>query len=107
MLPAAGGEYAYILAAFGGLPAFLTLWVNVLVIRPATQAVVALTFAEYALALTFPSCDPPRAAVTLLAAAALGQSPLLLPLLSAAAAAAPLGIDSRSSAPGAAGAVAG
>lgn len=72
MLPAAGGEYAYILAAFGGLPAFLTLWVNVLVIRPATQAVVALTFAEYALALTFPSCDPPRAAVTLLAAAALG-----------------------------------
>ncbi|KAK8730880.1 hypothetical protein OTU49_007675, partial [Cherax quadricarinatus] len=48
MLPAAGGEYAYILYAFGGLPAFLTLWVNVLVIRPAAQAVVSLTFAEYA-----------------------------------------------------------
>lgn len=71
MLPAAGGEYAYILYAFGGLPAFLTLWVNVLVIRPAAQAVVSLTFAEYALSLTFPHCDPPRVAVTILAAAAL------------------------------------
>ncbi|XP_066940607.1 large neutral amino acids transporter small subunit 1-like [Macrobrachium rosenbergii] len=71
MLPAAGGEYAYILRAFGGLPAFLTLWVNVVVIRPATQAVVSLTFAEYALALTFPSTDPPKMAVTLLAAMAL------------------------------------
>ncbi|XP_045610438.2 LOW QUALITY PROTEIN: large neutral amino acids transporter small subunit 1 [Procambarus clarkii] len=71
MLPAAGGEYAYILSAFGGLPAFLTLWVNVLVIRPAAQAVVSLTFAEYALALTFPDCDPPRGAITILAATAL------------------------------------
>lgn len=71
MLPAAGGEYTYIFTAFGGLPAFLTLWVNVVVIRPATQAVVSLTFAEYALALSFPDCNPPKMAVTLLAAVAL------------------------------------
>lgn len=71
MLPEAGGEYTYILHAFGGLPAFLTLWVNVVVIRPASQAVISLTFAEYALALTFPDCQPPQTAVTTLAAAAL------------------------------------
>ncbi|XP_050732254.1 large neutral amino acids transporter small subunit 1-like [Eriocheir sinensis] len=55
MLPSAGGEYSYILKAFGGLPAFLTLWVNVVIIRPATQAVVALTFAEYAVAMVLPA----------------------------------------------------
>ncbi|KAK3861275.1 hypothetical protein Pcinc_032725, partial [Petrolisthes cinctipes] len=71
MLPAAGGEYAYILQAFGSVPAFITLWVNVVVIRPATQAVVALTFAEYTLALSFPTCPPPRLAVVVLAAGAL------------------------------------
>lgn len=72
MLPSAGGEYSYILTAFGGLPAFLTLWVNVVLVRPATQAVVSLTFAEYALALFFPEpCSAPRPAVCLLAACAL------------------------------------
>ncbi|XP_045108221.1 large neutral amino acids transporter small subunit 1-like [Portunus trituberculatus] len=72
MLPSTGGEYSYIHAAFGGLPAFLTLWVNVMLIRPAAQAVVALTFAEYTLALAFPSdCPAPRVAVVLLASCAL------------------------------------
>ncbi|XP_076032737.1 juvenile hormone Inducible-21 [Oratosquilla oratoria] len=70
-ITAAGGEYAYILAAFGDLPAFLTLWVNVVLIRPASQAVVALTFAEYAVALLFPTCAPPKSVLVLLAASAL------------------------------------
>ncbi|KAK8379520.1 hypothetical protein O3P69_019447 [Scylla paramamosain] len=72
MLPSTGGEYSYIHTAFGGLPAFLTLWVNVVLIRPATQAVVALTFAEYSLALAFPApCHAPRLAVFLLASCGL------------------------------------
>ena len=33
--------------AFGPFAAFLTLWVTVLVLRPTTVAIVALTFAEY------------------------------------------------------------
>jgi len=44
-----GGDYAYIMEAFGPLPGFLCLWVTILVIRPTTAAVVALTFANYAM----------------------------------------------------------
>lgn len=63
-----GGDYAYIYVAFGPLAAFLMLWATVLIIRPTTQAIVALTFAQYAIKPFFPSCEPPEHAVRLLAA---------------------------------------
>nr|BAN21028.1 cationic amino acid transporter [Riptortus pedestris] len=66
-----GGDYAYILEAFGDLPAFLRLWVALLIIRPTTQAIVALTFGQYAAKPFYPDCDPPAAAVSLLAASSL------------------------------------
>ncbi|BES89150.1 Amino acid permease [Nesidiocoris tenuis] len=66
-----GGDYAYILEAFGDLPAFLRLWAALVIVRPTTQAIVALTFAQYAAKPFFPDCDPPSAAVSLLAASAL------------------------------------
>ncbi|KAK7793225.1 hypothetical protein R5R35_005076 [Gryllus longicercus] len=70
-----GGDYAYIMEAFGPLPAFLRLWVALLVLRPTTQAIVALTFAHYAAKPFFPDCDPPPATVQLLAAACLCEYP--------------------------------
>jgi L-type amino acid transporter 5 len=66
-----GGDYAYIMEAFGPLCAFLQLWVNLSVLRPTTQAMVALTFAQYAVKPYVLDCSPPENAVRLLAAVCL------------------------------------
>ena len=41
---------------------------NLVIIRPTAQAIVALTFANYALQPIFPTCESPDALVKLLAA---------------------------------------
>ncbi|CAL8101850.1 unnamed protein product [Orchesella dallaii] len=66
-----GGDYAYILEAFGPLPAFMCLWVTVFVIRPTTAAVIALTFAEYAINPILEGVSAPKPSPELLAAACL------------------------------------
>jgi solute carrier family 7 L-type amino acid transporter-like protein len=49
--------------------AFIRLWVECMIIRPCTVAIVALTFSIYAVKYFFPECDPPDDAVRILAAA--------------------------------------
>jgi len=49
--PRAGGGYVYLREAFGALPAFLYGWTLVLVIATGAIAAVAVTFADYTLAL--------------------------------------------------------
>ncbi|XP_053671690.1 Y+L amino acid transporter 2 [Anopheles nili] len=66
-----GGDYAYLLVAFGPLVGFLRLWMALLIIRPTTQAIVALTFAQYAVRPFFEDCEAPESAVRLLAAVCL------------------------------------
>ena len=65
---------------FGRFLAFMRLWVECIVVRPATIAIVALTFSIYAVKPFFPECDPPDPAVRLLAAVCIGE-PTSCPLL--------------------------
>ncbi|GIY86009.1 large neutral amino acids transporter small subunit 1 [Caerostris darwini] len=66
-IPKSGGDYAYIYESFGPLPAFLFLWVALVIIVPGGNAITALTFANYILEPFFPTCPPPASAVRLLA----------------------------------------
>ena len=77
-----GADYAYIMVALGRFPAFIRcrkyyhdpistissdrMWVECIIIMPATIAIVALTFSLYALKPFFPECSPPDEVVKML-----------------------------------------
>nr|XP_014349522.1 PREDICTED: cystine/glutamate transporter [Latimeria chalumnae] len=60
-----GGHYTYVLEAFGPLPAFVRVWVELLVIRPAATAVISLAFGQYILEPLFMPCAVPELAIKL------------------------------------------
>ena len=72
-----GADYAYIYEAFGPFVAFLRLWVECMIIRPCSQAIVALTFAYYVAEPLFPDCEQPDSAMQILAFICIG-TPVLL-----------------------------
>ena len=73
MITRSGGDYAYVLDAFGPFVAFLRLWVDVIVARPVSQAIIAIVFAEYALEALYIGCISPLMAKRLLAAVCIGS----------------------------------
>ncbi|XP_022247805.1 putative L-type amino acid transporter 1-like protein MLAS [Limulus polyphemus] len=67
MITKTGADYAYIMESFGAFVAFIRLWVECMIVRPCSQAIVALTFSFYVLRPIYPDCDPPDDAVKFLA----------------------------------------
>ncbi|KAG7168870.1 Y+L amino acid transporter 2-like 5 [Homarus americanus] len=69
MIPRSGGDYAYIMEGFGSLPAFLYMWMALVIILPTSNTVMALTFANYIIKPAFDTCNVlPDVPVKLLAA---------------------------------------
>jgi L-type amino acid transporter 8 len=63
-----GGDYAYVLAAFGPMMGFIRMWIECIIVRPCTITAVAMTFATYILQPIYPFCELPFLAPQLLAA---------------------------------------
>lgn len=77
MITKTGADYAYIMVTFGPFLAFIRLWVECMIVRPCSQAIVALTFSTYILKPFFEDCDPPVDSVRLLAAVVICKSLIL------------------------------
>jgi amino acid transporter len=56
-MPRSGGEFVYLGAALGPLPAFLFAWAQALVLKPGSQAIIAVVFARYLGSLIY-NADP-------------------------------------------------
>lgn len=67
MIKKSGADYAYIMETFGPFMAFIRLWIECMIVRPCSQAIVALTFSVYVLKPFFPDCQPPDDAARILA----------------------------------------
>ncbi|KFM70560.1 Y+L amino acid transporter 2, partial [Stegodyphus mimosarum] len=67
MITKTGADYAYIMESFGPFVAFIRLWVECMIVRPCSQAIVALTFSFYVLRPIYPDCEPPDSAIRFLA----------------------------------------
>ncbi|XP_022917948.1 large neutral amino acids transporter small subunit 1 [Onthophagus taurus] len=67
MIRKSGADYAYIMVTFGPFLAFIRLWIECMIVRPCSQAIVALTFSVYVMKPFFPDCQPPEDAARMLA----------------------------------------
>ncbi|KAK7913138.1 hypothetical protein WMY93_013349 [Mugilogobius chulae] len=71
MITKSGAEYSYLLECFGSVVAYLYSWTTVMVLKPSSFAIIALSFAEYASAPFYPECSPPLLVTKCLAVAAM------------------------------------
>ncbi|CAK7316114.1 Cystine/glutamate transporter [Vulpes lagopus] len=73
-----GGHYTYILEVFGPLPAFVRVWVELLIIRPAATAVISLAFGRYILEPFFIQCEIPELAIKLITAVGIRKAVVMV-----------------------------
>lgn len=71
MITKSGGEYPYLMEAFGNIVAYLYSWTTIIVLKPSSFAIITLSFAEYAATPFYPGCAPPPVVIKCLAAAAI------------------------------------
>ncbi|KAI2662560.1 b(0,+)-type amino acid transporter 1 [Labeo rohita] len=69
MIPKSGGEYPYLMDGFGPVLAYLYSWTTIIVLKPSSFAIIALSCAEYASTPFYPGCTPPQVVTKCLAAA--------------------------------------
>lgn len=73
MIRKSGADYAYIMETFGPFLAFIRLWIECMIVRPCSQAIVSLTFSVYVLKPFYPDCTPPDESVRLLAVCCISE----------------------------------
>ncbi|EHH29887.1 B(0,+)-type amino acid transporter 1 [Macaca thibetana thibetana] len=71
MITKSGGEYPYLMEAYGPIPAYLFSWVSLMVMKPSSFAIICLSFSEYVCTPFYVGCKPPVIVVKCLAAAAI------------------------------------
>ncbi|KAJ8041409.1 b(0,+)-type amino acid transporter 1 [Holothuria leucospilota] len=69
MIPKSGGEFPYLMDTYGAPIAFLFSWVSIILTRPSSISIIALTFADYAVQPFFPAdeCEPPVVVLKMMA----------------------------------------
>ncbi|CAJ0608665.1 unnamed protein product [Cylicocyclus nassatus] len=67
LITKSGGDYAYILEAFGPFLAFIRLWIESIVVRPCAVTIVAISFALYIMRPFYSTCEPPPYSTELIA----------------------------------------
>lgn len=69
MIHKSGGEFSYLMESLGPVPAFISVWTGIVMAKTSSQAIIALSFAQYVLTPLFDACGPPQLLLKLLAAA--------------------------------------
>lgn len=74
MNPSSGAEYAYLMDAFGPMPAFLFSWISTLILKPSQVAIICLSFAKYAVEAFVDECGTSNFVVKIVAVLSICKS---------------------------------
>ncbi|XP_072019884.1 putative L-type amino acid transporter 1-like protein MLAS [Amphiura filiformis] len=80
-IPRSGAEYIYIKEIVGDLPAFMVLWVTMVVVAPVSRILTCMTFANYILQPFYPEqdCRPPDEVVAIFSVACISKYHTVIP----------------------------